>query len=191
MTMETKVKKKHAVVKLRKLERFEASALLGTPFSVVLHNAVDEKYCEDCGEVLGHVIPDPKSLFAAVAVLRVSDPQKLNGQEIRFLRKSLSQKAKDFAREISVSAEQLSRFENDKQPISEVYEKLLRLTVCIGHIEHTVRLGANCNFRVMQIRGVRDVRKELEIHLNFGPAKPTTTGSSGDSGDFDAYQIAS
>jgi len=190
--MSTKVNSKHGDVKLRRLIKYEASGLLGTPFPVVLHDAVDEKYCGNCGEVLGHIVPDPKSLIAVVAVLRAANPQKLTGKEIRFLRKSLARKAKDFAGDISLSAEQLSRFENDKQPASEVYEKLVRLTVCLGHLDHTVRLGVDHRtFLTMRICSVRDCEEKLEFHLSMGPAKSGVQQDGDKAKDNNAYQIAS
>ena len=43
------------------------------------------------------MIPDVEGLIAAAAVTRVKNPLKLNGEEIRFLRRALDCKAKDLA----------------------------------------------------------------------------------------------
>ncbi len=132
---------KHERVSLRRIAKFDAKELLGTSHPVILNDAVDERFCEDCGEVLGHVIPNFKGLMSAVAVSRASRAVKLNGQDIKFLRKSLRKKAKEFAGDIAISPEQLSRFENDKQVISPVYERLLRAAVYLGHWDEVTRLG--------------------------------------------------
>lgn len=101
--------------------------LMGIP--VVLRNAVEQKVCGECGEVLSTVIPDLEGLRAAMAVTRVNDPLKLNGKEIRFLRKALGYTGKKLAEKMQVSAESVSRWENNKELMRPVGEKLLRLIV--------------------------------------------------------------
>ena len=148
------------------LAKFDASGLLGTPFQVFIEDAVKEKSCVECGEVLGHVIPMPDNLVAVAAVLRATNPIKLNGAEIRFLRKSVGLKAKEIANRMDISAEQFSRYENGKRPISEVYEKLLRAEVCLHHLESIKRIDVDVRgLLAMKIISVRDVGKPLSLHL--------------------------
>lgn len=148
------------------LAEFDASGLLGTPFPVFIHDAVKEKTCSDCGTVLGHVVPMPDKLIAVVAVLRAINPIKLNGAEIRFLRKSVGLKAKEMAARIEISAEQFSRFENGRKPISEIYEKLLRAEVCLHHIESLPRIDVDIRgLLAMKIVSVRDVDKPIILRL--------------------------
>lgn len=90
------------------LASFDASGLLGTPFPVYVEDAVKEKTCAKCGEVLGHIIPIPDNLVAVAAVLRATNPIKLNGDEIRFLRKSVGLKAKEISKRMEISPEQYS-----------------------------------------------------------------------------------
>jgi transcriptional regulator with XRE-family HTH domain len=152
----------------RRLVRFEASELLGVPFGVVLHDAVDERLCGICGEVLGHIVPEPKDLISATAVLRACDPTKMNGAEIRFLRKSLGKQARELANDISISPEQLSRYENDKQAISSGYEKLLRAAICLGHFDFAMLLGVRPNeIFSMTIVSARSTTKPLKFDLNY------------------------
>ena len=82
--------------------------------------------CKD--EVI--TIPDTKGLVAAAAVARVMLPTKLNGSEIKFLRKATGLSAKDFAKTISVRPETLSRWENNgEQQIGYSEEKIFRILV--------------------------------------------------------------
>ena len=101
--------------------------LMGIP--VVLINAVQQKVCEGCQEVLSTTIPDLEGLRAAMAVMRANDPLKLNGGEVRFLRKALGFSGKKLADRMEVSAGTISRWENDKELMGPTSEKLLRLIV--------------------------------------------------------------
>lgn len=74
-------------------------------------------------------VPDPEGLEAAVAVARITMPPKLNGQEIRFLRRAIGQKANSLADFLDVAPETFSRWENGKDPISQNPERILRLRV--------------------------------------------------------------
>jgi DNA-binding transcriptional regulator YiaG len=68
-------------------------------------------------------------MLNAAAVLRAIMPQKLNGGEIRGLRKLIELSAKELAKQFDVREETISRWENDRTPIPLANEKLLRLTV--------------------------------------------------------------
>ena len=57
--------------------------------------------------------------------------EALNGDEIRFLRKRLGKKAADFARQIGISEEHLSRMENNRLAASEGTDKLIRLVYAL------------------------------------------------------------
>lgn len=96
---------------------------------LVLFNSVREKTCSKCGQVISRTIQHPDRLIAAAAVSRCAAPEKLVGSEIRFLRKSLEKSAKELAKFLGVSAETLSRWENDKAPMNPLAERLLRLFV--------------------------------------------------------------
>lgn len=155
-----------AKAEIRVIAEFDASGLLGTPFSVFIHEAVKEKYCLECGAVIGHVIPNPDNLIAVAAIFRACDPSKLSGAEIRFLRKSLCLKAKDMAARLDISAEQFSRYENGSRPISEVYEKLLRAMVCIHHLESAKTIDVDIrSINSMNIISARDVGNPLSYRL--------------------------
>jgi transcriptional regulator with XRE-family HTH domain len=170
--------KTHQSVGVRRLAEFDAKDLIGAPFPVILHDSVDEKYDTVSGEVLSHIIPNVKSLVAAVAVLRVTREQKLNGEEIRFLRKSLARRAKDFAENVGISPEQLSRYENNKQPISLIYERILRASVCLGHFDEAYQMGIDMRkLLTLKIKSARLADNCCAVHLHLvsegAQTKPT------------------
>lgn len=84
--------------------------------------------CEQCGakevviESMGH-------LLAAAAFALAFVPYKLNGEEVRFCRKALGISGKRLAEVLSVQPETVSRWENDKQPVTDALEKILRMRV--------------------------------------------------------------
>jgi transcriptional regulator with XRE-family HTH domain len=102
--------------------------LMGSGAPVVLVNSVTELKCPHCG--LEKIeIPDFDGLVAAVSLARSLLPLKLRGTELRFLRKALGLSARDLAARIGVNAETLSRWENNREPIKQPVEKLVRLMV--------------------------------------------------------------
>jgi DNA-binding transcriptional regulator YiaG len=95
---------------------------LGTSFSVMLVNSAWK-----VGKDL--VIPSQFALYKSLARFRVLDGRKLTGGDIAFLRKTLGFKGKDFASELDITPEYLSRCESGDKVLSSQIEKLLRLFV--------------------------------------------------------------
>jgi DNA-binding transcriptional regulator YiaG len=95
-------------------------------FPVVL---LDSVYEAQSGDTSGKVVPDIAGLEAAMAVARIMDDFKLNGREIKFLRRAIGMKAVDLAEFLDVTAETLSRWENDRELISTNPERVLRMRV--------------------------------------------------------------
>jgi transcriptional regulator with XRE-family HTH domain len=104
-------------------------ALLGVQH-VTLDDGVLSEECERCKKAR-LFIPDIPGLIAAVAITRVKLPFKLNHREIKFIRKAIGATGKEIAEYLSVAPETVSRWENEKMPMSEQDEKLFRL-VTIG-----------------------------------------------------------
>lgn len=113
-------------VKTTVVSAYEAD-LLGAPFKVVLENAVRIETCAKCGAKLGTFIPDMEGLFYAVVFQRALEPRKLTGTEVRFMRKAMGWKSKDLVKQLSISAEHLSRCENGTKVMAPSTEKLFRL----------------------------------------------------------------
>src|SRR6266849_2127940 len=90
---------------------------------------VESAHEAESGDASGIIIPDIPGLEAAMAVARIADEFKLNGQEIKFLRRAIGVKAADLARFLDVTPETVSRWETGKEFISTNAERVLRMRV--------------------------------------------------------------
>lgn len=105
--------------------------------------------CE-CGENLAD-IPAIKQLMNLIARDLIEKDSALGGAEIKFLRKRLGQKASDFAKQIALEPETLSRIENDHLQASERTDKLIRLYYALASNDRVLlgQLQADLNERMM------------------------------------------
>lgn len=99
----------------------------GLPYPVLLVGVPLEK-CPLCGEEVV-TIPNPEGLHILLGLLIVESDRPLLHQELRFLRKLLDKSAEDMGKLIGVDEKTLSRWENGKQRMGKVAERLLRLMV--------------------------------------------------------------
>lgn len=83
-----------------------------------------------CGEMLAD-IPAIKQLLSLIARDLVEKSEALAPEEIRFLRKRLRKKQIDFAKEIGLRPETLSRIESGETRTNERTDKLIRLTYAL------------------------------------------------------------
>lgn len=97
---------------------------------VELMDVVNALVCQKCGTTIRVDIPDMPGLIAAVSVARATRALKLNGDEIRFLRKAMDKSAKEMAQDLRVSDETVSRWENGHLLMGEPVERIFRWTVC-------------------------------------------------------------
>jgi DNA-binding transcriptional regulator YiaG len=93
--------------------------------------------CPDCGSV-EPVIPNMNGLMLTLATAIVCSPQKLDGEEVRFLRKYVGKSAIEFSCFLHVDSTHLSKIENDRTEIGSRLDKLVRL------------LAANMNRELME-----------------------------------------
>jgi DNA-binding transcriptional regulator YiaG len=110
------------------VEKYDA-VLLGAPFKIFLYDSVRQIIDSETGKVSSTVIPNLSGLRKTVALTRCMNPRKLNGSEIKFIRKAIGCKAVDLAAQLDLSAEHLSRCEADDRILSGAAEKLLRVIV--------------------------------------------------------------
>jgi len=82
--------------------------------------------CEKCDQ-RAVLIPEHEGLIAAAAIGRVMMPLKLDGSEIRFVRKALGWTAAQLAERIDVTPETISRWEQGHSAISPKCETHLRI----------------------------------------------------------------
>jgi putative zinc finger/helix-turn-helix YgiT family protein len=101
-------------------------AASGLPYVTLV--GVEVRRCAACGE---HevVIPKIEQLHRTIAMAVVEKRSRLTAAEIRFLRKYLGWSGVDFARHMGVTAESVSRWENDREQMAAVADRLLRLMV--------------------------------------------------------------
>ncbi len=99
----------------------------GLPYAVVLVGVPVER-CPACGEEVV-TIPDPEGLHRLPALNMVEMERPLLPQEVRFLRKVLDKSAEHMGTLMGVDAKTLSRWENGRQRMGKVAERLLRLMV--------------------------------------------------------------
>ena len=85
------------------------------------------RYCVcKCGKIVAE-IPAIRQLLSLIARNLIEKPKSLAPEEIRFLRERLGERQIDFANEIGVCPEILSRFETGETRTHERTDKLIRL----------------------------------------------------------------
>jgi DNA-binding transcriptional regulator YiaG len=96
---------------------------LGIPVQL---GRIDLVKCPHCGNV-DPIIPSMDGLMDCLALAVIFKPYKLNGREVRFLRKYLGKSQEEFASLLPVDGTTLSKWESDAQKIGPKSDKLLRL----------------------------------------------------------------
>lgn len=84
----------------------------------------------DCGEKFGFV-PCVEELHKLIGKTLIKKEGQLSGNEIRFLRKHMMLKSKDFAKELGVKDVTVSRWENGDSRPSESSDRLIRLVYAL------------------------------------------------------------
>jgi transcriptional regulator with XRE-family HTH domain len=148
-------------MKQKKLEKYKYDC---SGISVVLTNSVFEFSCEKCLAKF-EIIRDLEGLGAAIAVGRVLSPVKLNGKEIRFLRKALGLKAMELASKIETTPETLSRYEQDKMPIGLKYERQLRMLVAATLSKKVPAI--NIDMLSILSMEISPIRNQVEVPMSF------------------------
>lgn len=91
---------------------------------------IEVRTCATCGW-RSAVIPNVDGLHKVLAQAIVEKKGRLLGGEFRFLRKQLGESGTDLASIIGVTAETISRWENEREPVSSVADKMLRLLLLV------------------------------------------------------------
>ncbi len=125
---------------------------------VYLEDAVKETRSENCDYVDSVESPNLEGLIAAVAVARVLNPLKLRGTEIRYLREALEMTGQEMGEKVvKVLPFQISKWENNKEPIGAQSETLLLLFV----VDELARLTAD---QGEQKRGSSNEKQGMATH---------------------------
>lgn len=135
--------------------------------SATLRYAVIEPTCNDCKHT-SCVIPNPEGLDAAIALVRILSPIKLNGSEFRFIRKIMELQASAFAKRLELSPETYSRIENGHQPINEKTEKLFRISAAAELAQMAPAIDFDIKeLTMMQITPFREQEPQIELRAVF------------------------
>jgi len=97
------------------------------PYQIVLVGVLVQQ-CPSCGEQ-AVTIPDPEGLHRVLCLCITEADRALFPEEVRFLRKFFDWSAEQLAAVMGVNKKTLSRWENGKQKMGPVAERLLRLMV--------------------------------------------------------------
>ncbi len=126
------------------------------PYPVILVGVAIER-CPECGEE-AVTIPDPEELHRQIALSIIGGERPIIGAEIRFLRKLLDKSAADMADMMGVDSKTLSRWENSRQKMGKVAERLLRLLVHQQLVSGAVTFAAEVFPRISDEGEPRPVR---------------------------------
>lgn len=116
-------------------ELTERASTSGAPYhytssgldNVFLVNVILRR-CKSCGTE-SVVIPKMAELHQKIVKWLLENPGRLRGRELRFLRKHAGISSTDFASQLQVEPETLSRIENEKQELGVPTEKLGRAII--------------------------------------------------------------
>lgn len=89
--------------------------------------------CEDCGEE-APILPSIKDLHRTIAISILIRNEPLNGPEIRYIRKHMRYKSKDFGELLGVTPQTISGWEKGANP-SESNDRLIRAVCLIKMLE--------------------------------------------------------
>lgn len=95
---------------------------------------IDVFRCPGCDEQVP-VIPRLKDLHRNIALALICLPEPLRGQEIRYLRRQMRYKSKDFAELIGVSPQTVSNWERKGAKPSPSHDRLIRTVCLLGLVE--------------------------------------------------------
>jgi len=118
--------------------------------------------CARCGNV-DPIIPHMNDLMHALAWAVIGQPSKLDGREIRFLRKYVGKSAGEFAKLLHVDHTHLSKVENEHTDIGDTTDKLVRFVV----VNLSPKLKGHVNQLLASLPSMKDSSEEkLEIQIN-------------------------
>ena len=117
-----------AMTKVRVLDTYDATHHVG--LRTVVCGAAIERVDESGEETIE--LPKPRELRVSVAIARCLMPEKLQGWEIKAMRKIMGLTLAELAKRLDerTAPETVSRWETDAQPMGGYADKVLRLLIC-------------------------------------------------------------
>ncbi|MGH9739577.1 MAG: hypothetical protein ACRD4X_13485 [Candidatus Acidiferrales bacterium] len=135
---------------------------IGAP--ILLKNLLISE-CTACG-MREPILRDKKRLMDAIAFAVASQPWKLRGSDVRFLRKYLGMTGLAFGKLVQVEPETLSRWENDQQDIGKNTDRLVRFVV----LGKSPELRKNIEEFMNKYRELTDRDAPKSAHIEIDPA---------------------
>lgn len=102
---------------------------------------IELAHCDECGNE-DPVIPAVHELHSVIAEALISKPARLDGKELRFLRKYLELSAREFSKIIHVNPSTLSKWENGEDPVGSSSDLLVRALIAAKKEEKYAELIA-------------------------------------------------
>jgi putative zinc finger/helix-turn-helix YgiT family protein len=127
-------------------------------------SGIDLIRCQRCGNV-DPVIPRINDLHRALALAVASQPFRLQGEDVRYLRKYLGMTQEKLAELLHIHKSSLSKWENNEDKIGEQSDRLIR-TVVLTLGEGLQKKAADVVRAFPMIRGT--TRKRLEVDARHG-----------------------
>jgi DNA-binding transcriptional regulator YiaG len=119
--------------------------------------------CPRCGNE-DAILPGVNRIMRAVALALVGKPNRLRGDEVRFLRSFLGMPAEKFAKLVHVDKATLSKWENDEDPVGVQSDLLIRMfTLALGD-----GLSAKAEAMVKGFEHISARRKPVRIEVQAG-----------------------
>ncbi len=149
--------------------RHEDRVLDDLPEVTIADLAVE--HCPACGAT-EEVWPAMEPMYRALAAAIITKPYRLTGAEVRVLRNVLVWTAVELAAHLGVSSSQVSRWENDREPVGPVADRMLRAILALreGMSLSTDRLAAISRERRPLRATLRHTRGEWKVET--GDARP-------------------
>jgi len=130
---------------------------------------INQYKCKACSETFVS-IPMMEELHLLLGRELCCKKGLLTGKEVKFIRKELHMKAKEMAQALGVTASTVSRWENDKEPIGETHDRLLRSFYMLYASEQTEKILHRDAVHIFSNLPTKRKRLQRTTKLEFSPA---------------------
>lgn len=96
--------------------------------SNVILKGIELVKCHECGNI-DPIIPRTNDLMRVLALAVISQPNRLRGAHVRFLRKFIGKTGEEFSRLLHIDPATLSKWENDDDRVGPQSDRLIRTIV--------------------------------------------------------------
>ena len=134
---------------------------LESGLSTVYLQGITVHTCEHCRAEYPE-LPAVQVLHEAIAKDILSQRGSLRGEQLRFLRKEMGIKAKDFAEILGVTKVAVSRWENSAGPLPAMTDRLIRCVFLLHRLKGKTPVGIRVFLEHFQ-SGLADITKTLRV----------------------------